>query len=173
MDTLSYLMGVNAGKRGGGNINPYETIDEKQLAHGTIESGQTDPNVDTGLTVGDIKECRRFMFKYKSGGNVALYIDAGGVQMFRIGANGGITQYKWIDGDKTVLEQHSQKGGTSSNIGNSYIVKSSPYGQDVMQMPMHPYLLTFDGIADTTPIKVKCTGTLSNSVDWEFRQLTT
>ena len=113
------------------------------------------------------------MFKYKAGGNVTLFVEAGGVTLFRIGANGGITQYKWIDGDKTVLEQRSQKGSTSSAIGNSYIAKFSPFGQDVMQMPLHPYLLTFAGIADDTPVKVRCQGSLSVSVDWEFRQLTT
>lgn len=171
MDVLAYLMSNKNGGEGGSS--GLETPDEKQLAHGTIESGQSDPIVDTGVTAGDIKACRRFMFKYKAGGNVTLYVVCGGVQLFRIGANGGITQYKWIDGAKTILEQHSQKGNTTSAIGNGYIVKSPAFGQDVMQMPLHPYLLTFADVADDAPITVRCQGALSVNVDWEIRQLTT
>ena len=106
------------------------TIAVDMLASGTVAQGSEDP-VDTGITLGKLKEYKMFILSVSGVSNMNLhnwYTKIGNLSISRINnARGQTILYEFLNTEKTVMIARNGTNGNHS-VYESYKASSSSYG---------------------------------------------
>ena len=106
------------------------TIAVDMLASGTVAQGSEDP-VDTGITLGKLKEYKMFILSVSGVSNVNLhnwYTKIGNLSISRVNnARGQTILYEFLNTEKTVMIARNGINGNHS-VYESYKASSSSYG---------------------------------------------
>lgn len=106
------------------------TIAVDMLASGTVAQGSEDP-VDTGITLGKLKEYKMFILSVSGVSNVNLhnwYTKIGNLSISRVNnARGQTILYEFLNTEKTVMIARNGTNGNHS-VYESYKASSSSYG---------------------------------------------
>ena len=106
------------------------TIAVDMLASGTVAQGSEDP-VDTGITLGKLKEYKMFIFSVSGVSNVNLhnwYTKIGDLSISRVNnVRGQTILYEFLNTEKTVMIARNGTNGNHS-VYESYKASSTTYG---------------------------------------------
>ena len=106
------------------------TIAVDMLASGTVAQGSEDP-VDTGITLGKLKEYKMFILSVSGVSNVNLhnwYTKIGDLSISRVNnARGQTILYEFLNTEKTVMIARNGTNGNHS-VYESYKASSTSYG---------------------------------------------
>lgn len=129
---------IPEGGGGTGGSSGLETAAEAQLATGTITPVETTTYTPTGVTLGDLRKYRRFMFVWDGASNTGsantlLQFSNTGLyanDIARWSGGGMICVFEWCDAEKTLLRTCAISSGNPSmvpSVGSTYIKHSSTY----------------------------------------------
>ena len=142
------------------------TIAVDMLASGTVAQGSEDP-VDTGITLGKLKEYKMFILSVSGVSNVNLhnwYTKIGNLSISRINnARGQTILYEFLNTEKTVMIARNGTNGNHS-VYESYKASSNSYGvtnasyfpdgiYDLSSISENTHVITYPIKSDTVDVK--------------------
>ena len=142
------------------------TIAVDMLASGTVAQGSEDP-VDTGITLGKLKEYKMFILSVSGVSNMNLhnwYTKIGNLSISRVNnARGQTILYEFLNTEKTVMIARNGTNGNHS-VYESYKASSSSYGvtnasyfpdciYDLSSISESTHVITYPIKSDTVDVK--------------------
>lgn len=170
------------GGSGGAGENLGDTLTEVQIATGTIAAGTAAGKIDTGITVGDLRQYKMFAFRIRSTGNSPSL--SGNTGFGTRGTNWNEDIYfgacacalfviKWIDNQKTqgkveMAYAHSY-GANAGSIGESLLgIKYSPNTPSTLSSH-NTCFCSFENGADDALIYITLSNEAPGDFVWEVR----
>ena len=167
------LAEVSGGSGGGGS----QTAAEMQLATGTFDGTYTaNEKIMTGVTIGDLKQYRRFLYTLKGSTNTTLqnlYLNfATNKYLARASVAGAYVMYEWLDEAKTLLQVRIATGnpsqyGTGTKINNTDVDQTT-----VSPMSMRVYMISIPADMGENELWLSCSTVPTIAYTWELRGLT-
>lgn len=172
----------------GGSCGCSETAEEAQLASGTL-AAETAVNTftPTGVTLGDLRKYRRFVFVWKGASNTGtsnMLLQFSATSMYasyiaRFNDAGGYNCFEWLDEAKTLLRTSAKGSGNPSMvnaIGTSLIgtVIANALTQGILFGTSSAQIFSTEkaGLTDDSMLYLLNPNTPSIDYNWEIRGLT-
>ena len=142
------------------------TIAVDMLAAGTVAQG-SEGSVDTGITLGKLKEYKMFILSVSGTSNVSLhnwYTKIGNLSIGRVNnVRGQTILYEFLNTEKTVMIAKSGKNG-NHDVNTSYKASSQSYGvaetscfpdciYDLSSIGESTHVITYPVKSDTVDVK--------------------
>lgn len=179
-DEMTQTVGVDAEGRlftaagsGGGETL---TVEETLLASGTITSGDTALNFETGLTLADLKEWDTFAWRVGSTHSTYYAIKLGNAQIARIQTNAIHAWFKWANKEKTIIlcdrcivgNSNQDYSCTRSVVGNNNYYNNLLFNGGGANYPL---MFDITGVDDAAAIVINLHVAASADVKWDIRGL--
>ena len=178
---------IPEGGGGTGGSSGLETAAEAQLATGTITPVEATTYTPTGVTLGDLRKYRRFVFVWKGASNTGadnmmLQFSTAAPfreEIVRWSEGGMVCMFEWCDAEKTLLRTCVISGGNPSmvpSVGSTYI-KHSTYNRSTTGLMfgaegMILFSTKLAGLNDSSELFIANFSKITIDYRWEIRGVT-
>ena len=178
---------IPEGGGGTGGSSGLETAAEAQLATGTITPVETTTYTPTGVTLGDLRKYRRFMFVWDGASNTGasnMLLQFSNANLYamdiaRWNEGGMVCVFEWCDAEKTLLRTCAASGGNPSmvpTVGSLYIRYGS-YNRSTAGVMFGTEGITLfstklAGLNDSSELFIVNASKITIDYQWEIRGVT-